>query len=146
MQTFAGIFKDDVNGTPSNNYDSAAIAFITIFQILTLENWQTVLFVTLRNNNVNKFWVCGIYISWIFIGNFILLNLFLAILLDSFLEEDEEEQDNLVIQERKRIKQLKKMQKKMRKDKNKVHMSTNLIKKMRQAPEASKFYFGEEKG
>ena len=30
-------------------------------------------------------------ISWIFIGNFVLLNLFLAILLDSFIEEDEEE-------------------------------------------------------
>jgi hypothetical protein len=28
------------------------------------------------------------YITWIFIGNFILLNLFLAILLDSFLDED----------------------------------------------------------
>ena len=29
-------------------------------------------------------------ISWIFIGNFMLLNLFLAILLDAFSEEDEE--------------------------------------------------------
>ena len=74
---------------------------------------------------MNKFWVCGIYITWIFIGNFILLNLFLAILLDSFLEEDEEEQDDMVIRERKRLKQLKKMQKKMRKDKNKVNMNTN---------------------
>jgi hypothetical protein len=35
-------------------------------------------------------WVPAAYfISWIFIGNFILLNLFLAILLDSFLVEDE---------------------------------------------------------
>lgn len=36
------------------------------------------------------------YISWIFIGNFILLNLFLAILIDAFAEEDadlEEETD-----------------------------------------------------
>jgi len=29
------------------------------------------------------------YVVWIFIGNFILLNLFLAILLDSFLIEDD---------------------------------------------------------
>jgi len=28
------------------------------------------------------------FVSWIFIGNFILLNLFIAILLDSFLETD----------------------------------------------------------
>jgi hypothetical protein len=33
-----------------------------------------------------------------------LLNLFLAILLDSFLEEDDEELDDLVLQERKRLK------------------------------------------
>jgi hypothetical protein len=35
------------------------------------------------------------YIVWIFLGNFILLNLFLAILLDSFIEEDEEESSEL---------------------------------------------------
>ena len=33
--------------------------------------------------------ICAFYyISWIFIGNFILLNLFLAILIDSFGEAD----------------------------------------------------------
>lgn len=35
------------------------------------------------------------YISWIFIGNFILLNLFLAILIDAFAEEDAELEDEL---------------------------------------------------
>ena len=40
-----------------------------------------------------KFAVAIFYIAWIFIGNFILLNLFLAILLDSFLVEDEEDDD-----------------------------------------------------
>jgi len=39
-------------------------------------------------------------IAWIFIGNFILLNLFLAILLDSFIEEEEEEEEFSVKQER----------------------------------------------
>ena len=29
------------------------------------------------------------YISWIFIGNIVLLNLFLAILLDAFISENE---------------------------------------------------------
>jgi hypothetical protein len=31
--------------------------------------------------------------GWIFLGNFILLNLFLAILLDAFLEEDDEQDE-----------------------------------------------------
>lgn len=44
-------------------------------------------------NDQNKPLACMYYISWIFVGNFILLNLFLAILLDSFLEEDDEDED-----------------------------------------------------
>lgn len=41
-------------------------------------------------------------ISWIFIGNFMLLNLFLAILLDSFAEEEE---DDMSFEEKKMMKQ-----------------------------------------
>lgn len=54
-----------------------------------MENWQTVLFESMRSD-INKYVVSVYYIAWIFIGNFILLNLFLAILLDSFLEEEDE--------------------------------------------------------
>jgi hypothetical protein len=58
-----------------------------------MENWQTVLYDSMRGD-INKFIVAFFYIAWIFIGNFILLNLFLAILLDSFLEEEEEGEDS----------------------------------------------------
>lgn len=54
-----------------------------------MENWQIVLYDSMRSN-LGKVIPAFFYISWIFIGNFILLNLFLAILLDSFLTEDEE--------------------------------------------------------
>jgi hypothetical protein len=62
-----------------------------------MENWQTVLYDSMRTSytptsSTNPFMVAAFYISWIFVGNFILLNLFLAILLDSFLEEEEEEE------------------------------------------------------
>lgn len=40
------------------------------------------------------------YVVWIFIGNFILLNLFLAILLDSFLTEDDEDDEDFLEAER----------------------------------------------
>lgn len=59
-----------------------------------MENWQTVLFDSM-DTKISAYGVALYYISWIFIGNFILLNLFLAILLDSFLEEDEEEEDEM---------------------------------------------------
>ena len=54
-----------------------------------MENWIAVLQESMRGD-LNKFITSIYYIAWIFIGNFILLNLFLAILLDSFLEEEDE--------------------------------------------------------
>jgi disulfide bond formation protein DsbB len=88
MQFFGGNFNFDEE-KPRGNYDSFNIALITVFQVLTMENWQTVLFDTLRIGG-SKFFPALYYVTWIFIGNFILLNLFLAILLDSFLVEEEE--------------------------------------------------------
>lgn len=82
------------------------------------------------------------YISWIFIGNFILLNLFLAILLDSFLEEDEEG-DESDYYERQKAKAHKRMLKNLKKQKNIVIMGN--FKKSKQA-ELSKMYFGQAKG
>lgn len=48
----------------------------------------------MKNDSPNKYIVAQYYILWIFIGNFILLNLFLAILLDSFLDGDGVEMDD----------------------------------------------------
>lgn len=65
-----------------------------------MENWQTVMYSSMlagKGAPAFKTVTAMYYISWIFIGNFILLNLFLAILIDSFgeadaaLEEEDEE-------------------------------------------------------
>jgi hypothetical protein len=45
----------------------------------------------MRNDSMSRFIPALYYVSWIFIGNYILLNLFLAILLDGFVTEDDEE-------------------------------------------------------
>jgi hypothetical protein len=58
---------------------------------MTGENWNGNVIDYMRSPEV-PILVPPLYlISWIFIGNYVLLNLFLAILLDSFLEEDGEE-------------------------------------------------------
>lgn len=44
-------------------------------------------------SDVNELITVIYLVSWIFLGNFMLLNLFLAILLDSFVEEDELENE-----------------------------------------------------
>ena len=93
MQLFSGIYDDDwEEEKPRANFDSFIAAFLTVFQVLTMENWQTILFTTMSQAG----FIAALYlISWIFIGNFVLLNLFLAILLDSFIEEDEEEKKEM---------------------------------------------------
>ena len=52
-----------------------------------MENWQVVLYDAVRSEPGP--FSSLFLISWIFIGNFVLLNLFLAILLDSFSENNE---------------------------------------------------------
>lgn len=91
--------------------------------------------------DINKLIISVYYISWIFLGNFILLNLFLAILLDSFLEEEDEAEDNPEeLQQRRRDKIARANQRKKRKQR-KILLMGNQKK-----PEPSKFYFGEVKG
>lgn len=76
---------------------------------------------------MNPYAISIFYILWIFLGNFILLNLFLAILLDSFLEEDEEsDESSEEKEERLRRKRMLAKMKKFRLDKNKVFMGTTL--------------------
>lgn len=86
MSVFGGQFSSLRDNEYRANFDSFFDAFLAIFQLLTLENWGDILVLAWRSD-VNNFLV-GIYlISWIFIGNFIFLNLFLAVLIDGFNEE-----------------------------------------------------------
>lgn len=72
------------DGPPRLNFDTFNSAFVTVFVVLTMENWFVVLYDCLRTEQVNQVITIIYLVSWIFIGNFILLNLFLAILLESF--------------------------------------------------------------
>lgn len=62
------------------------------------------------------------YISWIFIGNFILLNLFLSILLDAFNDADDDDEENLTDEEKARQMQIA--------DKKKKEMKKKRMKKL----------------
>lgn len=130
MSLFGGTFNF-VEGKPRGNYDSFSIAFVTIFQVLTMENWQSVLFDSMRSP-MDPYFISIFYIMWIFLGNFILLNLFLAILLDSFLEEDEESNESSAEkEERMKRKRFLADQKKKRLNKTKVFMNAMLNRNKR---------------
>ena len=90
MQIFGGHYNF-IDGTPRSNFDSFNSAFVMTFQLITMENWFSFFYDAL-SSDVNEAITACYFVSWIFIGNFILLNLFLAILLDSFLDEKSEEE------------------------------------------------------
>ncbi|XP_042341586.1 calcium channel, voltage-dependent, P/Q type, alpha 1A subunit, b isoform X8 [Plectropomus leopardus] len=100
MQLFGGQFNFE-GGTPSTNFDTFAAAIMTVFQILTGEDWNMVMYDGIESQGgVND---KGMVFSIFFIvltlfGNYTLLNVFLAIAVDNLanaqeLTKDEEEQE-----------------------------------------------------
>ena len=75
-----------------HNFDNIYWSVITIFQILTGENWNEVMYDGMRSTGSLS---CIYFLLLFILGNYIILNLFLAILLDNFGggEEDEEGED-----------------------------------------------------
>ena len=50
MQFFGGLYNFDDGEKPRGNFDSFWIAFVTVFQVLTMENWQDNLFQSMRTS------------------------------------------------------------------------------------------------
>ena len=86
-----------------------------------MENWQLVLYYTMASSS-SPLIVAIFYIAWIFLGNFILLNLFLAVLLDSFNNENVDAQIQEEAEDLRRHQALKIINKRKRMDKKKLNM------------------------
>lgn len=90
MSFFAGQIKinedtdkvDHVNGTsPRENFDNIWWSLITIFEVMMGEGWNDLMYQSMRSVHM----LSAVYfISLILLGNIIMLNLFLAILLGNF--------------------------------------------------------------
>jgi hypothetical protein len=96
MQLFGGHFSFQ-EGHPRANFDNFNHAFLTSFQLLTMENWFQVLYSGMRTDL--GYWAAFYFVIFIFFGNFVLLNLFLAIMLNSFdesMEGTEELEKNML--------------------------------------------------
>ena len=85
----------DENGTsPRENFDDFLHGFTTIFICLIGDDWNLVMYSHARASNTYFSLVeVFFFTSIIVIGNWIMLNLFLAILLSHFEDEEEEEED-----------------------------------------------------
>ena len=71
---------------PRAHFDTFVWACVTVFQVLSGENWNSVMFDGWRSVGP---WAILYYFSLVVFGNFIVLNLFLAILLNNFGGEED---------------------------------------------------------
>ncbi|XP_051570511.1 voltage-dependent P/Q-type calcium channel subunit alpha-1A [Myxocyprinus asiaticus] len=99
MQLFGGQFNFD-SGTPPTNFDTFPAAIMTVFQILTGEDWNMVMYDGIESQGgVKKGMVFSVFfIVLTLFGNYTLLNVFLAIAVDNLanaqeLTKDEQEEE-----------------------------------------------------
>ncbi|GFS83443.1 voltage-dependent calcium channel type D subunit alpha-1 [Nephila pilipes] len=92
MQVFGGRFNyKELEEKPRHNFDSFVQALLTVFQILTGEDWNEVMYDGIRAyGGVSSYGVlaCVYFIILFICGNYILLNVFLAIAVDNLADAD----------------------------------------------------------
>uniref|UniRef100_A0AAQ6I870 Voltage-dependent L-type calcium channel subunit alpha n=1 Tax=Anabas testudineus TaxID=64144 RepID=A0AAQ6I870_ANATE len=91
MQLFGGKFNFDETQTKRSTFDSFPQALLTCFQILTGEDWNVVMYdgIMAYGGPVFPGMIVCVYFVILFIcGNYILLNVFLAIAVDNLWEEN----------------------------------------------------------
>ncbi|XP_034671028.1 uncharacterized protein LOC117902498 isoform X5 [Drosophila subobscura] len=93
MNLFGCKFCEKVNGEmicDRKNFDSLLWALVTVFQILTQEDWNVVLF-----NGMEKtsHWAALYFVALMTFGNYVLFNLLVAILVEGFSSERNERRE-----------------------------------------------------
>ena len=89
MTMFGGTIPEECEGEGEEevcfksrvNYDSMFTSAILSFQIMTMENWNEILYITVLNNGISALiFVC----TNLLVGGFLMMNIFLAILIDNY--------------------------------------------------------------
>nr|QQY02546.1 voltage-dependent N-type calcium channel subunit alpha-1B [Cryptocotyle lingua] len=91
MQLFGGEFNFD-DGKPSQHFDTFVKALLTVFQILTGEDWNAIMYDGIRSQggvNNGGFIYCVYFVLLVLFGNYTLLNVFLAIAVDNLANAQE---------------------------------------------------------
>jgi len=135
MQVFGGKFAETTSGIDEmhrSNFDTFSQSLLTVFQILTGEDWNEVMYIGINAyGGVDSMgiWACIFFIVLFICGNYILLNVFLAIAVDNLADgenltaiEKASEEDGERQKEERMEKELKKRRRlsKMRRLKRKI--------------------------
>ncbi|PIK39623.1 putative voltage-dependent T-type calcium channel subunit alpha-1H-like [Apostichopus japonicus] len=96
MHLFGCQFCDEIEGErvcDRKNFDSLLWAIVTVFQILTQEDWNIVLYNGMSRTSP---WAAVYFIALMTFGNYVLFNLLVAILVEGFSAEiDRQKEANL---------------------------------------------------
>ena len=81
---------------PFNNYDDVIRSMITFFEISTLEMWPDMMFAAIDSNGLDNvpeknknMGYSIIFILFIFVTSFFIMNLFISVIVDKFNDEIE---------------------------------------------------------
>ncbi|VBB34000.1 unnamed protein product, partial [Acanthocheilonema viteae] len=91
MQLFGGKFSFP-SGHPYTHFDTFPVALITVFQILTGEDWNEVMYLAIESQGGiygGGMVYCIYFIVLVLFGNYTLLNVFLAIAVDNLANAQE---------------------------------------------------------
>lgn len=93
MSIFGGNLYVSNPGPPTRmNFDDFFASAFAVLDLLTVENWNDLKTLCIRSTDINNYISVAYLISWIFIGNYVFMNLVLAIIMDSF-DSDEVQED-----------------------------------------------------
>uniref|UniRef100_A0AC35G2Z4 Ion transport domain-containing protein n=1 Tax=Panagrolaimus sp. PS1159 TaxID=55785 RepID=A0AC35G2Z4_9BILA len=93
-------FGREIKRCERKNFDTLLWALITVFQILTQEDWNMVLFNGMAQTTP---WAALYFVALMTFGNYVLFNLLVAILVEGFQESKDEERRLLEDEARKRV-------------------------------------------
>ena len=89
---FRGKF-DFPHGRPRANFDTFTLSFVSMFQVLTLDDWEFIMYDAVQATGT--LWTCVFFVSWILLGVYILLNVLTILILSRFLKAADEEEVRL---------------------------------------------------
>jgi hypothetical protein len=97
MEIFATHFKTVKTGNPRSNFDNFLTSFLTVFQIVTAENWTTIAYncIFVNHSQPSDWGFALLPFVYVLIGNYVIMNLFVAILLSKMTDEDVDEALNV---------------------------------------------------
>eukprot|EP00818_Percolomonas_sp_WS_P004394 CAMPEP_0117439288 /NCGR_PEP_ID=MMETSP0759-20121206/2489_1 /TAXON_ID=63605 /ORGANISM="Percolomonas cosmopolitus, Strain WS" /LENGTH=1964 /DNA_ID=CAMNT_0005231001 /DNA_START=239 /DNA_END=6133 /DNA_ORIENTATION=+ len=98
MQLYGGKLPKEADGsTPRTNFDSLWDAALTVFQVISGENWYMILYQVMALHWINVLYVVVLYVG----GYYIILGLFAAVLIRNIAQERSEEDTQVIEQAQK---------------------------------------------